>query len=38
MIKTILVPLGTADAAKAALQTAFQIARRFGAHIDALHV
>lgn len=37
-IKTILVPLDGSKASTAALDTAFVVAERFGAHIDALHV
>jgi nucleotide-binding universal stress UspA family protein len=37
-IKTILVPISTAETSKSTLQVATQMARRFGAHIDALHV
>lgn len=38
MIKTILVPISAPDANQATLETAFQVARRFNAHIEALHV
>ncbi len=37
-IKTILVPLDGSKASTDALNTAFVVADRFGAHIDALHV
>lgn len=37
-IKTILVPLDGSKASADALNTAFVVANRFGAHIDALHV
>ncbi len=37
-IKTILVPLDGSDASKEALESAFAIAERFSAHIDAIHV
>jgi nucleotide-binding universal stress UspA family protein len=38
MIKTILVPLDGSKASTETLDTAFVVADRFGAHIDALHV
>jgi len=38
VIKTILVPISAPDAAQSALETARQVARRFNAHIEALHV
>ncbi len=37
-IKTILAPVSAAEASRPTLETAFQIARKFDAHIDALHV
>lgn len=37
-IKAILVPVSGSDSARATLQTALQIALRFNAHIDVLHV
>lgn len=38
MIKTILVPVSAPDASLPTLETAHQVARRFNAHIEALHV
>lgn len=37
-IKTILVPVSAAESGGATLETAYQVARRFDAHIEALHV
>ena len=37
-VKSILVPLSAAEFAGATLETAYHIARRFGAHMDVLHV
>lgn len=37
-IRTILVPLGDATGAKAALGTAFNLAKTFKAHVDVLHL
>lgn len=38
MIKSILVPVSAPDASRPALETAAHVARRFNAHIEALHV
>lgn len=37
-LRTILVPISAADASRPALETACHIARKFGAHVEALHV
>jgi nucleotide-binding universal stress UspA family protein len=37
-MKTILVPVSAAEASRPTLETALQVARRFTAHIEALHV
>ncbi len=37
-IKTILVPINTAEISRSTLEVAMHLARKFGAHIDALHV
>lgn len=37
-IKSILVPISAAEFGRATLETAFQVARRFDAHIEVLHV
>ncbi len=37
-IKTLLAPVSAADVSRSTLDVAFKIARRFGAHIDVLHV
>jgi nucleotide-binding universal stress UspA family protein len=37
-VKTILVPVSAAEASRPALETAACIARKFGAHVEALHV
>jgi nucleotide-binding universal stress UspA family protein len=37
-MKTILVPFGGSEGGEAALEAAFAIARRFGAHVSVLHV
>lgn len=37
-MKTILVPVSAAEASRATLETALQVARRFRAHVEALHV
>ena len=37
-IKTILAPINTAETSRSTLEVAMILARRFGAHIDALHV
>lgn len=36
--KTILVPLGSTESARSILTASLQIARRFGSHLDVLHV
>lgn len=36
--KTMLVVVGSADAGEATLETAYQVAQKFGTHIEALHV
>jgi nucleotide-binding universal stress UspA family protein len=37
-LRTILVPISAADSSRSALETACQIAAKFGAHVEALHV
>jgi nucleotide-binding universal stress UspA family protein len=38
VIKSVLVPISGPDASQATLETAFQVAHRFNAHIEALHI
>lgn len=37
-IRTILVPVTSADSTRASLETAFMVAQMFNSHVDALHV
>ncbi len=37
-IKTILAPINTAESSRSTLEAALHVARKFGGHIDALHV
>jgi len=37
-LRSILVPISAADIGRATLETALQVARRFNAHLDVLHV